>query len=117
MYCDCILVIISIIFPPLPVIIRSGLCSCDVLINLLLCLLGYFPGLIHSWYIISRRERFDEEEVIYQTHNHINNHYHYVTVSPQASPSLEPQQESAPQRNYGSVNPPTYETVVNETLK
>lgn len=51
---DVCLVIISVLFPPLPVWIRRGLCSADSLINILLCILGYFPGLIHSWYIIAK---------------------------------------------------------------
>ena len=33
--------------------IKSGICSADSLINILLCVLGYLPGLIHAWYIIS----------------------------------------------------------------
>ncbi|KAH3662024.1 hypothetical protein OGAPHI_006205 [Ogataea philodendri] len=31
---------------------KRGLCTCDMLINICLCLLGYVPGLVHSWYII-----------------------------------------------------------------
>lgn len=50
---SCLLAIIAIIFPPLPVWIRRGLCSADSLINIALCLLGFLPGLIHAWYIIS----------------------------------------------------------------
>ncbi|KAG7804073.1 hypothetical protein KL944_000942 [Ogataea haglerorum] len=46
------LVFVAVIFPPLPVCIKRGLCSADMLINIALCLLGYVPGLIHSWYII-----------------------------------------------------------------
>lgn len=50
---DTLLVIIAIIFPPLPVWIKRGLCSADSLINIALCCLGFLPGLIHSWYIIA----------------------------------------------------------------
>lgn len=49
---DCFLVILALIFPPLPVIIKRGLCSCDFLINVCLCILGWIPGTIHAWYII-----------------------------------------------------------------
>lgn len=56
--CECLsdicLIVVSVFFPPLPVWIRRGLCTCDSLINILLCMLGYFPGLIHSWYIIAK---------------------------------------------------------------
>ncbi|ODV96866.1 hypothetical protein PACTADRAFT_29525, partial [Pachysolen tannophilus NRRL Y-2460] len=51
---DCVLVVVAIFFPPLPVWLKRGLCSADSLINILLCILGYIPGLIHSWYIISK---------------------------------------------------------------
>lgn len=50
--CDCFLVILAVIFPPLPVFLKRGLCSCDFLINICLCLLGWIPGMIHAWYII-----------------------------------------------------------------
>lgn len=33
--------------------LRRGLCSVDMLINVALCCLGYVPGLIHAWYIIA----------------------------------------------------------------
>ncbi|ANZ76208.1 BA75_02633T0 [Komagataella pastoris] len=52
--CDCLLVIIAVFFPPFPVWVKRGLCSADSVINILLCILGYLPGLLHSWYIISR---------------------------------------------------------------
>lgn len=51
---DLFLIVLSVLFPPLPVWIRRGCCSCDSLINIALCMLGYFPGLIHSWYIIAK---------------------------------------------------------------
>ncbi|CAK9439528.1 uncharacterized protein LODBEIA_P36280 [Lodderomyces beijingensis] len=51
---DLFLIVLSVFFPPLPVWIRRGLCSKDSLINVLLMILGYFPGLIHSWYIIAK---------------------------------------------------------------
>ena len=50
---DIFLGLLAIIFPPIAVWVKSGLCSCDSLVNILLCMLGYLPGLIHAWYIIS----------------------------------------------------------------
>jgi len=41
--CECIEVLCSIIFPPLGVFAKRG-CGCDLLINILLTILGYFPG-------------------------------------------------------------------------
>ena len=55
---DLLLVVLSIFLPPLPVWIRRGVCSADSWINILLCILGYFPGLIHSWYIIAKYPSF-----------------------------------------------------------
>ncbi|KAK9462419.1 uncharacterized protein V1516DRAFT_153409 [Lipomyces oligophaga] len=51
---DVLLVLIAIVFPPFPVWVKRGICSADSLINIALCMLGFFPGLLHSWYIISR---------------------------------------------------------------
>lgn len=91
--CECLsdicLVIISVLFPPLPVWIRRGICSCDSLINILLCILGYFPGLIHSWYIIAKYPPYSinhESKVYYVYQNssdlerqcsHQHNHHHH----------------------------------------
>ncbi|KAL2044441.1 hypothetical protein N7G274_003146 [Stereocaulon virgatum] len=50
---DIFLGLLAILFPPIAVWIKSGICSADSLINILLCVLGYIPGLIHAWYIIS----------------------------------------------------------------
>lgn len=68
---DIFLVLISFLFPPLPVWFRRGICSADAFINLALCCLGYFPGLIHSWYIISHypQERIMDEEIYHDTNN------------------------------------------------
>ncbi|KAI9814345.1 MAG: hypothetical protein M1826_002257 [Phylliscum demangeonii] len=49
---DCFLVLLAILFPPLPVWVKQGFCSADSVINICLFLLGYVPGLLHAWYII-----------------------------------------------------------------
>ncbi|KAF9647588.1 UPF0057-domain-containing protein [Thelephora ganbajun] len=41
----------AVIFPPLGVALERG-CGADLLINILLTLLGYIPGIIHALYII-----------------------------------------------------------------
>lgn len=51
---DIFLGLIAILFPPMAVWVKSGLCSADSLINILLCCLGYIPGLLHAWYIIAK---------------------------------------------------------------
>lgn len=112
--CDCVLVLLAIIFPPLPVWIKRGLCSTDSLINIILTLLGYLPGLIHSFYIIAKYPDLeggvviiDEESgrvvtrgrdgvrvVRLQHHHHQHNHFE--------------NNQANNNRNYGSTDPPAY---------
>ena len=60
---DAILCVVAVILPPLPVAVKRGVCSCDFLINVLLCLIGFLPGLIHAWWIVltwsEERQRFE----------------------------------------------------------
>ncbi|KAF4955265.1 hypothetical protein FSARC_11897 [Fusarium sarcochroum] len=51
---DFFLAFLAILFPPLPVWVKCGICSADSLINILLCCLAYIPGLLHAWYIIAK---------------------------------------------------------------
>ncbi|KAI3395119.1 hypothetical protein diail_1734 [Diaporthe ilicicola] len=51
---DIFLGVLAIIFPPLPVWVKCGICSADSVINILLCVLGFLPGLLHAWYIIAK---------------------------------------------------------------
>ncbi|PNY26328.1 Plasma membrane proteolipid 3 [Tolypocladium capitatum] len=51
---DIFLGLLAILFPPLPVWVKRGICSADSLINILLCCLGFIPGLFHAWYIIAK---------------------------------------------------------------
>ncbi|ODQ63574.1 cation transport-related protein [Nadsonia fulvescens var. elongata DSM 6958] len=48
---DIFKIILAILLPPLGVFLERG-CGSDLLINVLLCCLGYFPGIIHALYII-----------------------------------------------------------------
>ncbi|KAI5854310.1 plasma membrane proteolipid 3 [Tricharina praecox] len=45
-----LLVLITILFPPLGVFFVAG-CGADVLINICLTLLGYLPGHLHAFYV------------------------------------------------------------------
>ena len=51
---DIIRILFSIVIPPLGVFLQVGIGK-DFWINLLLTLLGYFPGLIHAIYIIAKK--------------------------------------------------------------
>ncbi|KAF1985084.1 hypothetical protein K402DRAFT_395136 [Aulographum hederae CBS 113979] len=63
---DLFLGILSILFPPIGVWVKRGICHPDSLINIALCCLGYLPGLLHSWYIISAYPEETEYERIPQ---------------------------------------------------
>jgi len=56
---DVILIIVTILFPPAAAAIVTG-CSCDLLINILLTMLGYFPGHIHAFWLIYRKMQAEE---------------------------------------------------------
>jgi len=62
---DIFLGLIAILFPPLAVWVKCGICSADSLINILLCMLGFIPGLLHAWYIIAKypENSYDYEPV------------------------------------------------------
>lgn len=47
---DIFLALLALLFPPIAVWIKRGICSADSVINLALCCLGFVPGLIHAWY-------------------------------------------------------------------
>lgn len=47
-------IILAVIFPPLGVAIKCGL-RVDFIINLLLTLLGFLPGIIHALYVILKK--------------------------------------------------------------
>ena len=51
---DIIRILFSILIPPLGVFLQVGL-GTDFWINVVLTLLGYFPGLIHAIYIIAKK--------------------------------------------------------------
>ncbi|KAF4552127.1 Proteolipid membrane potential modulator-like protein 1 [Elsinoe fawcettii] len=88
---DIFLGILAIIFPPLPVWVKRGICSADSLINIALCLLGFLPGLLHSWYIIASYPDATYEEL--EAENERGRvTYYYI------------QQGQAAQRGYGTVN-------------
>lgn len=52
---DVFLYVLAIFIPTLSVFMKRG-CGADVLINLLLWILGWIPGVIHAWWIISKYE-------------------------------------------------------------
>lgn len=138
--CECLsdicLIVVSVFFPPLAVWIRRGLCTSDSLINILLCMLGYFPGLIHSWYIIAKYPPYairHESKVyyVYQTqpdlenqggerlsrstrgsrygHRHHHHHQHQGEVlDREPLPVANPTYGSTSDRTRDETSPPAY---------
>jgi uncharacterized membrane protein YqaE (UPF0057 family) len=51
---DILRIILAILLPPLGVFLQVGI-GPQFWINILLTLLGYFPGIIHAVYIIAKR--------------------------------------------------------------
>ncbi|KAH6638753.1 hypothetical protein C7974DRAFT_409766 [Boeremia exigua] len=45
-----LLILLTIFIPPIGVFLVAG-CGADLLINILLTILGYFPGHIHAFYV------------------------------------------------------------------
>lgn len=56
---DILLIIVAIIFPPAAAAFITG-CSCDLLINILLTVLGYLPGHIHAFWLIWKKIKAEE---------------------------------------------------------
>jgi len=52
---DVCLYLLAVFLPPLAVFLDTG-CSADFLINILLSILGWIPGVIHAWWIISKHD-------------------------------------------------------------
>lgn len=51
---DIIRILIAILLPPLGVFLQVGIGG-HFWLNILLTLLGYFPGLIHAIYVIAKK--------------------------------------------------------------
>lgn len=47
-------IILAILLPPIGVLVERGL-SGALLLNILLTLLGYIPGIVHAVYIIAKK--------------------------------------------------------------
>ncbi|KAK2771774.1 hypothetical protein FQN53_004888 [Emmonsiellopsis sp. PD_33] len=111
---DCFLAIIAVLFPPIAVWVKVGVCSADSLINLALLVLGYVPGLLHAWYIILKYPENDEEypegyqPIVGADGRHHDPEsgrvtYYYVAHQP---PSPHTGSHPHPQRSYGTNQPP-----------
>lgn len=53
---DFVLILISILLPPLGVALNRGLGK-DFLINIILTIFGYLPGIVHATYLIAKSSK------------------------------------------------------------
>jgi len=48
-----LLIILAIIFPPLAVFLKNG-AGKDLVINIILCIFFYLPGIIHGLWVVTK---------------------------------------------------------------
>jgi len=110
---DVFLGFLAILFPPLPVWIKRGICSVDSLINILLSCLGWLPGLLHAWYVIAKfPDPYDDYEQVPQHNESGRVTYVFVSQQPgsQGRPNANGRQSqhngktAARPQNYGATN-------------
>lgn len=65
--------------------VKRGICSVDSLLNILLFVLGYIPGLIHAWYIIAKYPE-EYEAVAQDDYESGRVTYYYVSRDPMPQP-------------------------------
>ncbi|KAF9456864.1 UPF0057-domain-containing protein [Collybia nuda] len=86
---DVILILVAMLFPPAAAAIVTG-CGCDFLINLLLTILGYIPGLLHSFWLIYKKmqaeERFGNSGFRYVGNGHFEPLYQGANQPQQQAP-------------------------------
>ncbi|EJF63821.1 hypothetical protein BD309DRAFT_975233 [Dichomitus squalens] len=92
---DVLLIVVAILFPPAAAAFITG-CSCDLLINILLTVLGYLPGHLHAFWLIYKKmqaeERYGRGGYIYVGNGE------YQPAAYQQAPGGVP-----PQPNYGAT--------------
>ncbi|KAF2188285.1 UPF0057-domain-containing protein [Zopfia rhizophila CBS 207.26] len=96
---DCFLMLLSVLFPPIGVWVKRGICSADSLINIALCCLGFLPGLLHAWYIILQYPDPYDYEGLHDGERGGDGSvtYYYVQHGP------APPRQGHGQRSYGTV--------------
>lgn len=77
----CCEAIIAIFLPPLAVLLRKG-CSGSLLINIVLTILGWIPGVIHAWFVIAADPGLRRKN----THHHSSTHHYSSHSRPHSRP-------------------------------
>ncbi|ETW75864.1 stress-induced hydrophobic peptide [Heterobasidion irregulare TC 32-1] len=102
---DVLLILVAIIFPPAAAAFITG-CSCDLLINICLTVLGYLPGHIHAFWLIYRKMRA-EDTYGHGGYTYVGNGQYepaYGGLGTGASQQQFGQPQQAPVPSYGATN-------------
>ncbi|KAJ2607528.1 hypothetical protein GGH99_005760 [Coemansia sp. RSA 1285] len=101
---DLLLIILSVIFPPFAALLRRG-CGADFLINCGLTALGYLPGLIHAWYLISKYPAY-EYEMLVDDDEQPRHRHHVVVISHGVAGGPSPQPQGYTSNSPANEQPP-----------
>lgn len=120
------LIIITLFIPPVGVFLVAG-CGADLLINICLTLLGYFPGHIHAFYVeyVYYKRKDETKAGIYDSRpapgvfsDRVNNGgRHHMRGGVEQGPAVPSQNvpqhyaEPVPNQHYAAQAPPNYGTV------
>ncbi|PBP27995.1 stress response RCI peptide [Diplocarpon rosae] len=103
---DIFLGLIAILFPPLAVWVKTGICSADSLINICLCMLGFIPGLLHAWYIIAKYPEHEYDPISADSER---GRVAYIVVdgtgNRRVAKPVRPQQQGVTSAGYGTTAP------------
>lgn len=105
---DIILCVLAILLPPVPVWMKRGFCSADGVISIALCVLGYFPGLVHAIYIVLKypEERTSDDIESGARHHGLGGLQGYQQVSqqfPQQQNEVYAPVTAGPASSYGAI--------------
>ncbi|KAJ1727572.1 hypothetical protein LPJ72_005875 [Coemansia sp. Benny D160-2] len=106
---DLLLIILSVIFPPFAALLRRG-CGADFLINCGLTALGYLPGLIHAWYLISKYPAY-EYEMLVDDDEQPRHRHHVVVISHGVAGGQQQQGHASNSPANEQPPPPPYQPV------
>ena len=80
--------------------VKRGICSADSVINIIFCVLGFIPGLLHAWYIIAKFP--DEYEYEYEQLPDRERQPRRVVYVVQGQPQGQPRPQRQRQTGYGT---------------
>ncbi|EIM82078.1 uncharacterized protein STEHIDRAFT_124889 [Stereum hirsutum FP-91666 SS1] len=98
---DVLLILVAIIFPPATAAFLTG-CSCDLLINICLTLLGYIPGHLHAFWLIYKNMKAEDSYGRGQ-YTYVGNGQYEPIYNTQGPVPVQGGPVQAPVQNYGAT--------------